>query len=255
MGCQECRELIDAHVDGELDLVASLQFERHLTECANCRALREDYERFNRAVRAHMPRFDAPPGLEPKIRSQLGFDERFKSKTFGSVLAGWRPWAVAASLTGLLVFATILFTLLRPRAESQLLAQQVVSSHIRSLMADHLNDVASSDRHTVKPWFTGKLDFAPVVEDLAPQGFPLIGGRLDYLDSRPVAALVYKHRQHTINLFLWPSNSSDASPQTLTIKGFNLVHWTQTNMTYWAVSDLNATELVEFAHDLKDRSS
>jgi anti-sigma factor RsiW len=106
----------------------------------------------------------------------------------------------------------------------------------------------------VKPWFSGKLDFAPVVVDLSPEGFPLTGGRLDYLDNRSVAALIYKRRQHTINLFLWPSPNSNSTAQTLTIKGFSIVHWTQAHMAYWAISDLNAAELSEFARDLKRRS-
>ncbi len=132
-----------------------------------------------------------------------------------------------------------------------MLAEQVVSSHIRSLMANHLSDVVSTDQHTVKPWFSGKLDFAPVVKDLAPKGFPLVGGRLDYINNHSAAALVYKRRQHTINLFLWPSSESDSSPRSITIKGFNVVEWTHSHMAYWAVSDLNADELTEFAHDLE----
>jgi anti-sigma factor RsiW len=145
--------------------------------------------------------------------------------------------------------------LFRSRTGGDVLAEQVVSSHIRSLMANHLSDVLSSDQHTVKPWFSGRLDFAPVVKNLSGVGFPLMGGRLDYLDNRAVAALVYKHRQHTINLFLWPSSTSDVSPRVSSSKGFNIVHWTQARMTYWAVSDLNAAELTEFARDLRTTSS
>jgi anti-sigma factor RsiW len=249
------RELLDGYVDSELDVVTTLQFERHLNECGDCRAFYRRYEQFTRAVQAHVPRFDAPAGLERKIRSQLGLTARSKTRVAAvGAFADWRRWAIAASLVGVLILTGTLIALLRHLAAPDALAQQVVSSHIRSLMANHLSDVTSSDQHTVKPWFIGKLDFAPVVQNLSPEGFPLIGGRLDYLDDRSVAALVYKCRQHTINLFIWPSRNSDLNPQTLTIKGFNIVHWTQAHMTYWAVSDLNATELREFARDLKASS-
>jgi anti-sigma factor RsiW len=254
MSCQEMRELLDGYVDSELDVVTTLQFERHLKECASCQAFYQRYEQFARAVETHLPRFDAPVGLEAKIRSQLGLSGGRPVSAMGAPFADWRRWAVAASLIGVLVLTGIVLTLLNRRAEPEILAEQVVSSHIRSLMANHLSDVASSDQHTVKPWFSGKLDFAPAVKNLAPVGFPLIGGRLDYLDDHSVAALVYKRRQHTINLFLWPSSNSDSQPQTLTSKGFNIVHWTQDHMAYWAISDLNAAELNEFARDLKTNS-
>ena len=254
MSCEEVRELVDGYVDSELDVVTTLQFERHLKECAGCHTLHQRYAEFTRGVQAHLPRFDAPPELEAKIRKQLGLSRRGPAAQTRTGFAEWRRWAVAASLIGVLALAGSLLFFLTRRSGSDLLAEQVVSSHIRSLMANHLSDVASTDQHTVKPWFSGKLDFAPVVTNLAPQGFPLTGGRLDYLDDRSVAALVYKRRQHTINLFIWPSNSSDSKPQTLTRKGFNIVHWTQAHMTYWAISDLNTAELNEFARDLKTRS-
>ncbi len=252
MSCQEAGGLRNAYVDGELDLLRTLEFEEHLKGCVDCRAACDQYETLRRLVQTPGIYFEAPEGLEQKIRVRVR--EATAGQAKGAkrrMLPMWRPFAVAASIAVLLVLTTVWLTLLRRPSGTESLAQEVVSSHIRSLMANHLTDVASSDQHTVKPWFDGKLDFAPVVKDLAPEGFPLIGGRLDYLDDRPVAALLYKRRQHTISLFLWPARESDSRPQTLVIKGYNLVRWRRSQMTYWAVSDLNASELDDFVHDLE----
>jgi anti-sigma factor RsiW len=140
---------------------------------------------------------------------------------------------------------------LKPSQET--LMNEIVSSHVRSMMANHITDVASSDRHTVKPWFSGKLDYSPPVKDLTDQGFRLLGGRLDYVDSRPVAALVYQRSQHLINLFVWPSNNTVTKQEDqLTRQGYNLIHWTQSGMSYWLVSELNLAELGECARLLKE---
>lgn len=248
MSCQETRELFDAYVDGELDLVQSLDVERHLESCAECHARVAQVEAVRSAVQTDSHYFLAPAGLEKRIRAQLllpgdGQPQKVPPKK----LLGWRLAAFAASIGALAVFTAILVATLWRPSEADTLAKQVVSSHIRSLMANHLADVPSSDQHTVKPWFNGKLDFSPPVKDLKAEGFPLIGGRLDYLDARPVAALLYRRNRHTINLFIWPTPQSDAGSRTFTANGYNVIHWTESGMTYWAVSDLNSRELNEFA--------
>jgi anti-sigma factor RsiW len=250
MSCQEARQLIDAYVDQELDLVRSLDFDRHLEDCAECRALREEVEELGSALRTHTPYFAAPDGLEKRIRAQLRPPAAGQTRTVRRhTWLEWRPFAVACSVVGLAIFSVIFVMTLRRSAETDTLAQQVVSSHIRSLMANHLADVPSSDQHTVKPWFNGKLDFSPPVKDFKTVGFPLTGGRLDYLDGRPIAALLYQRNRHIINLFVWPSSHSDSGPQASILKGYNIIHWTRSGMTYWAVSDLNAAELNEFVRD------
>jgi anti-sigma factor RsiW len=166
----------------------------------------------------------------------------------------WEFLAVAASLALVAVMA-VRFTLRpeNPSPDDELLAQEVLASHVRSLMVNHLTDVPSTDQHTVKPWFDGKLDFSPPVDNLSAQGFPLVGGRLDYLAARPVAALVYQRRKHFINLFIWPSAGQTAEKAVMR-QGYNLIHWTRAGMAYWAVSDLNYSELTEFVRLIQDRT-
>ncbi len=160
----------------------------------------------------------------------------------------WRWFSIAASLAIIGLIGWSIFHPSMPTSVENILAQEVISSHVRSLMANHLMDVASSDQHTVKPWFNGQLDFSPPVKDLAIEGFPLVGGRLDYLDNRTTAALVYKRHQHVINLFVWPATAGTEEPiRILTRQGYHAIHWTQGGFVYWAVSDLNEQELQEFA--------
>lgn len=251
MSCQETRDLLDAYVDGELDLVRSLEFEHHLRECSRCRALLDEREELRPSLRRGGLYFQAPVALEEKIRLRINGTRKPSSITSRPKSGPVRWWipAIAAGVLAVVLSTVALVEMLERPSASEVLAQQVLSSHIRSLMANHLTDVFSTDQHTVKPWFAGKLDFAPVVKDLTPEGFPLAGGRLDYMNKRPVAALVYKRHQHIINLFIWPSPQSDSNPEAISIRGYNLVHWTQSTMTYWAVSDLNARELIDFVRD------
>ena len=161
----------------------------------------------------------------------------------------WWPWlSVAATAAVLVLMLWRVAPAWQARQANDSLADELASAHVRSLMVNHLADIPSSDQHTVKPWFDGKLDFAPPVVDLAGQGFPLTGGRLDYIDNRPVAALIYYRQRHPINLFVWPTASGASEAETVAQRqGYNLVHWTGGGMTYWAVSDLNTAELQQFA--------
>jgi len=167
----------------------------------------------------------------------------------------WRWILAGASLIAAVFVIWAVAGIFARQSTGDLVAQEIVSSHVRSLMADHLTDVLSSDQHTVKPWFNGKLDFSPPVKDLSQQGFSLNGGRLDYIGNRPVAALVYQRRQHSINLFVWPSTEVPAVNQKASVhQGYNLIRWTNAGMSYWVVSDLNLAELEQFVQLLQEQS-
>ena len=256
---------MDGYLDGELDPITSLAIEQHLRDCRNCDQRYTANRTLIRAISSAIPYHKAPVELRERIQSSLREEiaERptrnvapdarpliaKKQREPRSVLFGtsWNWLALAAAiLLAAIIGWALLPRLQRPGAD-QLLATQLIASHVRSLMANHLTDVASSDQHTVKPWLDEKLDFAPAVVDLSEKGFPLIGGRLDYLDNRPVAALIYQRRKHFINLFVWPAGSDAAgATKAMTRQGYQLFHWVDSDFNYWAVSDINAKELQEF---------
>jgi anti-sigma factor RsiW len=243
--CPETQTLIHGYVDGELDLMKSLEIEQHLQACPACAQAHASLQAVRAAVQNSSLYFQAPPGLAKRVQSSLR-GASHADRTTG--VSPRRLLAVAASLALVTAGGWGLLRALSARSDDVFLTQELVASHVRSqMLPSHRFDVASADPHTVKPWFEGKLDFSPPVKDLVAEGFPLVGGRLDYLHGRAVAALVYQRRKHTINLFIWPSSPGDeAAPKKATWQGFHILHWRRSGMTFWAVSDLNEGELQEF---------
>ena len=240
MSCELVERDLDAYLDRELDAEPAAAVREHVRTCAACRRQLAERETLARLVRG-APHYSAPDRLRARVLAQ---STRSQSVRRFFTLA-------AAAVLVLSVGAGV--TLWRPAtSRGNVIADEVVSDHVRSLMANHLFDVQSTDLHTVKPWFLGKLDFSPPVVDLASIGFPLVGGRLDYVGGRPVAALVYQRQKHTINVFVSPEGDDPSTRDlVLTVRGFNLRHWKLNGMSFWAVSDLNGAELGEFASTLQ----
>ncbi|HEY6257323.1 MAG TPA: anti-sigma factor [Xanthobacteraceae bacterium] len=244
MTCDETSILVHALIDGELDAGHTREVEAHLATCPRCAAQLRDYRVMRQALAAPALRNQAPPALRARIDAALparpaaapSRRSLLKGMAMGSVLSG----ALAASLVVFVV----------RKEEDQRVLGDVVSAHLRSLQGDHLIDVQSTDQHTVKPWFNGRLDVAPPVVDLTAQGFTLIGGRLDYIDGRPVAAVVYKRRAHVINLFVAQASGGEARARIEQLQGFNIWRWRRSDLGFWAVSDINAEELQEFGDKL-----
>jgi anti-sigma factor RsiW len=245
--CQSVRELISPFFDNELDVVQASEVEQHIQTCIGCAELRFQHSQLRSRVRAEAPYYSAPEELRSRIKQALQSTGTERKRP--RVPWNWVSFSAAAGFAAAFLLAFLLrFNTVAPVDSSGLIAREVVSSHVRSLMASHLTDVRSTDQHTVKPWFAGKLDFSPKVKDLAAEGFPLTGGRLDYLDQKTVAALVFQRRQHLLNLFVWPSpKPSNSGFTTVAINGFNVVYWSDSGLVYWVVSDLNGAELHDFA--------
>lgn len=249
MTCEEIRGLLSAYADGELDLVRELEIERHLRECPTCAEVVQRSRSLSSRLRDPALYHKPPANLHRRVRVSLRQRGAGRERVRPLAL----PWLGAAAAVVLMALALWSALPGRPTlAHDEMLAREVVAAHVRSLMLPrHTLDVESSDQHTVKPWFIGKVDVVPEVKDLTPQGFPLSGGRLEYLDDRPAAALVYTRAKHVINVFIWRTAPNDHPPEFLVRQGYHLIRWTDKERMFWVISDLNERELRQFAELLR----
>ena len=257
MNCDDSRIYLPAYLDEELGVAESLRVQKHLSECGDCRQLQDEQLSLRSALRDPalyaLPSVDFSKRIEAAVRRAAQEEARSRgSRWFESLWAGAFRWVPAvAALLVVTIGAFYVMNSLRS-SHQQLLASAVLASHIRSLQPGHLIDVPSSDRHTVKPWFQGKLDFSPPVPDISELGWNLVGGRLDYVDGRPVAVLVYQRRMHNINVFLWPNHgAADDTIRQEDAQGYQILHWNGAETAYWVVSDLNNAELLSLARALR----
>jgi anti-sigma factor RsiW len=240
MTCDEAEILLHALIDGELDAGHAREVEAHIAGCPRCAAELAAFREMKKAVAGADLRYAAPPQLRRRIEAALPQTTQTPSRR--AVLRGFAMGSAVSAIA-----ATGLVAIVLRNDDAQRIESEIVSAHLRSLQAGHLTDVISTDQHTVKPWFNGKLDVSPPVVDLTAQGFTLIGGRLDYVDARAIGAVVYRRRAHVINLFVAQTASTERRNAKIeTIQGFNIRRWSDRGLNYWAVSDLAADELAEF---------
>ena len=242
MTCAELETRLHAYLDAELPEAAAREVAAHVAGCPHCGPWYEEQRTLRAALRERLPTFRAPDTLRAAVRRGLRAAQDVEPPR--ARLAASRWLAAAATL---LVAVGGTWSLAMRAVASRTVGDEILAAHVRSLMPGHLTDVLSTDQHTVKPWFNGRLDFSPPVEDFSGSGYPLIGGRLDYVAGRSVAVLVYGRRQHVISVMLWPAGTgSSAGPAVRAVQGYHLLHWTDPNFTYWVVSDLGMAELRDF---------
>jgi anti-sigma factor RsiW len=243
--CSRWELMLHGFLDRELDAAHSLEFEQHLATCPHCAGQLKRFQTLKQAVSQKGVRWRAPDHVRAQVLAAIAHEAEAEARPQVSTsdkIFGWiRQWLFVPSLAAL---AASLLLVLAPVQHQTSIQEEVVAGHVRSLLANHLTDVATSDQHTVKPWFNGKIDFSPPVVDLAPQGFPLVGGRVDYIGGRVVAALIYRRRGHLINVFIWPAPPGGT---TETMRdGYNIENWSKDGLTFWAVSDAAADEISGF---------
>jgi anti-sigma factor RsiW len=244
MNCNECRLLLDAYVDGELDVRGSLDVESHIATCRACAAETRARHELSRAIRRNVSRFEPRGDFVEHLQASIAQHDMVPRRT-----KKLRTVAVALSLAAALVLVWLAARWSFGTVDAErMVADEVVAAHVRSLQVDHLTDVTSSDRHTVNPWFQGKVPFVPAARDFADHGFPLVGGRLDYVDGRAAAALVYRHGAHPLNVFTWPSDAqSDMPLHVLSVRGFSIGHFAHAGLQRWIVSDADPSAVTGLA--------
>jgi anti-sigma factor RsiW len=252
--CPDWQDRLQGLIDGELDAAHAAEVEAHLADCAACAERYDSALALRSALRGEGVRVRAPDRLAIRL------DAALQAATAPAVVKSpsrWRwldrvLWSFGGAGVAIAACAAMAMTIL-PAMQTSELEQELVAGHVRSQLVGHLTDVVTSDQHVVKPWFGGKLDFSPPVIDLADQGFPLVGGRLDYIGKRTVAAIVYRRGRHVINLFVWPDGAALGPAEAKPGDGYTLLHWTRAGMTFWAVSDVNEKDLHTFEQLLQAR--
>jgi anti-sigma factor RsiW len=256
MQCDQAQSLIGAFHDNALSVVDMRAMQDHIKTCKACGAILTDYERIGESIKAE-GRTPLPHGLSARVSAALAQaddnEPQLSPKKFGTYFSTlglsmfrrfFQQAAMLAVVSAISVFATV--SVMDTKNTAVALQHDILNAHLRSLLMDTPVQVASTDQHTVRPWFAGRVDFSPAVKDLAAAGFPLLGGRLDYVNDHRVGALVYRRDKHLINVFTWASPGPDQPPQQVTLSGYNIVSWSNQGVAYWAVSDLNKDELRAF---------
>ena len=251
MNCHEVRRTLDAYLDSELVLARQLDVKRHLAGCPTCKDAAEDITNFCSLLRMNAPVYKAPPELKAKIRAALRKESKPRFAWFSQFSL---PLAYAAAVLVLSFGLAWTWRTFSPGNDQDLIAQ-AIGNHARSLIAVHLVDVTSSDQHTVKPWFTGKLDYSPPVVDLAQAGYPLIGGRIDMLDQRPVAAIVYQHGNQFINLFVWPVSGRKIDMNVRSDGGYHFCGWNKAGLNYLCISEMSSIALEAFEDQVREHTN
>lgn len=250
----EWNDLLHGFIDGELDAANAARFEAHLATCRECAGEMENALMVKRLSAREGVKWQAPDTVHARVRAALSLEQSMMAHATTVMHRAESPWQRVwrflrewSFVPSLAVLAASLMLVLNVPQQSQTIEDQLLASHVRSMLADHLTDVLTSDQHTVKPWFNGKIDFSPPVVDLAAQGFPLVGGRVDYLDGRVVVALIYRRHGHIINLFIWPGAAE--AKTNAEKEGYNFVEWHADGLVFWAISDVAAPDLVAFRDD------